>query len=403
MQSIKKTFTLLLAFAGLLASCTNDRITVDGVSFAKSTKINEIQVLGTHNSYAKPIDTAILSYMDPIMAKMMTQYIANMTDTQRARYFEYHPNRVPMSEGLAYDHPDFPTQLNAGLRSLELDVWYDSTGNRFNRPAAYTYFRQKGQNDLLPHDTTDLDQPGFKVLHIADVDFRTHYTTFERALQALKAWSDAHPKHTPIYIMIEAKGRSLPIFPNPTPVLPYTVKAFDELDQAVFDVLGREKIITPDDVRGDFNTLEAAILAKNWPTLEASLGKFVFMLLPTTGGLGKDNLYVKDRPSLEGRAMFVRSEMGQPYAAFLLLDNSIIRKEDIQSAVRKGYLVRTRADIETYEAKTDDLTRANAAFESGAQVISTDFFRAGNVYGTNYVVEMPNGQPVRANPVNGGE
>ncbi|MEN7551097.1 Ca2+-dependent phosphoinositide-specific phospholipase C [Rapidithrix thailandica] len=166
-------------------------------------------------------------------------------------------------------------------------------------------------------------------------------------------------------------------------------------------MLGREKVITPDDVRGEYSTLEEAILAHNWPALSESLGKFVFMLLPSTAGISEDDRYIEDHPSLKGRAMFVQSEPGAPHAAFLLFDNSILRKEEIKAAVRKGYLVRSRADIETYEAKVNDMTRARAAFESGAQVISTDFFKPGNRYGTDYFVKMPNEKPLRINPVNG--
>ena len=90
---------------------------------------------------------------------------------------------------------------------------------------------------------------------------------------------------------------------------------------------------------------------------------------------------------------------GLPRAAFLLLDNSLMREADIQQRVKEGYLVRTRSDIETYEAKVNDHRRAEAAFRSGAQVVSTDFFRPGNAYGTDYVVSLPGGEAVRCNPV----
>ncbi|MBD8490805.1 hypothetical protein IFO69_18785 [Echinicola sp. CAU 1574] len=363
-------------------------------------KINQIQVLGTHNSYAKPVDTAVFNLVEPIFEKMMGQFAASMSAEQRAKYQEYHPNEMPISSMLAYEHPDFNTQLDAGLRSLEIDVYYDPTGNRFNKPATYEILKQKGKTDLAPFDTEGLDQPGFKVLHMADIDFRTYYPTFHKALKTLKNWSDAHPSHTPIFIMIEAKDQGFPIFPNSSEVLPFTEQAFNELDNLVVSVLGKDKIITPDQVRGDYKTLEEGILAQNWPTLKESIGKFVFMLLPSAGGMSSESPYVKNHPALENRIMFVQSERGQDHAGFLLLDNAIVRQEDIKEAVKKGYLVRTRSDIETYEAKVNDMSRANAAFESGGQVVSTDFFRPGNSYGTDYVVKMPNELPMRLNPVN---
>ena len=64
------------------------------------------------------------------------------------------------------------------------------------------------------------------------------------------------------------------------------------------------------------------------------------------------------------------------------------------------HLVRTRSDIDTYEAKINDKTRAQAAFESGAQVVSTDYFKPGNGYKTAYFVALPEGKPARINPVN---
>lgn len=364
-------------------------------------KLNQIQVLGTHNSYAQPIDTNVMAYVSKFVEPMMEKMIAAMDSAKLAEYNEYHPNKVPMREALAYDHPPLSEQLDAGMRSLEIDVFYDPTGNRFARPAAYEVMKQQGVSNLLPHDTTGLSQPGFKVLHIADFDFRSHCPTFEGCLNELKNWSDAHPNHIPIFILLEIKQQGLPIFPNPTAVLPYDSTAMDALDAEIVKVLGREKLITPDDVRGDYTTLEEAVLAQNYPTLENSSGKFVFLMLPAIDE-AMASLYWENRPSLEGRMMFVRSTPGTPRSAFLLLDNAIVRQEEIQQRVKEGYLVRTRSDIETYEAKVNDYTRAKAAFKSGAQVVSTDFFKAGNPYGTDYVVKMPNGKEVRCNPVNGG-
>ncbi len=365
-------------------------------------KINQIQVLGTHNSYARPVDTAVLAFVDRIMEQNRDQFEASMDEEARKKYQENHPNLLPMSEALAYHHPGFPVQLDNGIRSLEIDVYYDPTGNRFNRPAAYEMLRQMGRTELLPFDSSGLDQPGFKVLHVADMDFRSHYPTFREALTVLKNWSDAHPTHTPIFIMIEAKDQGFPIFPNPTEVLPFSGKAFDELDREVLSVLGEEKVITPDQVRGDYETLEEAVLAQNWPRLSESLGKFVFLLLPASAGIAVEgNAYVRDHLSLKGRAMFVQSVPGQEHAAFLLLDNALMREKEIRDAVSKGYLVRSRADIDCYEAKVNDKTRAQASFASGAQVVSTDFFRPGNPFGTDYYVTLPNDKPVRVNPVNG--
>jgi hypothetical protein len=99
--------------------------------------------------------------------------------------------------------------------------------------------------------------------------------------------------------------------------------------------------------------------------------------------------------------MFLQSLPTDDFAAFLLMDNAIMRQEEIKKYVSDGYLVRTRSDIDTYEAKINDYTRAEAAFSSGAQLISTDFFMEGkNTYGNDYRVVIPNAKVARANPVN---
>lgn len=362
-------------------------------------KLNEIQVLGTHNSYAQPIDSNVMAFVAKHLEPLLAQRLAAMDEKTKAEYQEYHPNKVPMAEAFAYDHPPLTKQLNAGLRSLEIDVYYDPTGNRFNQPAAYTMLKAQGVTDLLPHDTTGLDQPGFKVLHLADFDFRSHCPTLKDCLEELKDWSDDNPGHVPVFILLEIKQDPLPLFPNPTEVVPFDATALDALDAEVKNTLGRDKLIIPDDIRGDYPTLEKAVLAKNYPTLDSSRGKFVFLMLPAIDE-NRAKLYWENRPSLEGRMMFVRSTPGTPRSAFLLLDNSIRRLEEIRTRVFEGYLVRTRSDIETYEAKVNDYRRAQAAFNSGAQIISTDFYKPGNAYGTNYFVELPGNDVARYNPVN---
>jgi hypothetical protein len=98
--------------------------------------------------------------------------------------------------------------------------------------------------------------------------------------------------------------------------------------------------------------------------------------------------------------MFLNSEPDDSFAGFILRDNAIVRQKEIQDLVKQGYIVRTRSDIETYEAKINDHTRSKAAFSSGAQVISTDFFRPGNTYGTPYFVQPPQGKDYLNNPIN---
>lgn len=387
----------------VLSSCeTSSDFSLEGgcLSLPEGIKINQIQVLGTHNSYAKPIDPNVVAMLDPVFNNLGEEYLDNMSEEQLTAFRENHPNPVSWKESLSYNHPDFKDQLNAGLRSLEIDVYYDPTGDRFSRPAAYKILKERGINDLLPFDSSAMKKPGFKVFHMADIDFRSHYPLFRDALDELRNWSNKNPQHTPIFIMVEAKDMHIPLLPGSAEILPFTSEVYDQLDDLVINTLGRDKVITPDDVRGDYLTLEEAILANNWPDVKSSLGKFIFLLLPGSAGIAEEDVYVDGHSSLKGRVMFVRSKMGRPHAAFLLMDNAIVRKDSIKRAVELGYLVRTRSDIETYEARVNDYSRAEAAFSSGAQVISTDFYKPGNAYGTSYRVQLPDGEIVRVNPIN---
>ncbi|MGL5276756.1 Ca2+-dependent phosphoinositide-specific phospholipase C [Myroides sp.] len=147
----------------------------------KDLRINQIQVLGTHNSYAEPVDPNLLDYVSKIIDKSKTTMFDSMDKEQLEFFKEYHPNDISFKESLKYDHPSFDIQLDNGLRSLELDVYYDSTGNRYTNPAGYQYLKSMGVKDLSNHNTTGLDKPGFKVLHMADVDFRSKYPTLKLA------------------------------------------------------------------------------------------------------------------------------------------------------------------------------------------------------------------------------
>jgi hypothetical protein len=236
---------------------------------------------------------------------------------------------------------------------------------------------------------------------MADIDFRTHYPTLKDALTALKTWSDQHPGHTPVFMMIEAKDSGFPILENNTKVLSFDKKAYDDLDGEIVKYLGKDKIITPKEVQGSYKTLKEAVIHNNWPKLNDSKGKFIFMLLPGSAGTlsSKNNPYLIEG-SLKERVMFLNSEPDDSFAGFILRDNAIVRQKEIQDLVKQGFMVRTRSDIETYEAKTNDFTRAKAAFSSGAQVISTDFFHSGNTYGTPYFVQPPQQKDYLNNPLN---
>ena len=361
--------------------------------------LNQIQVVGTHNSYSQGIDPRLMAMAEAIVGPRLMARNASLTGAAKAAALEYHPNPGSLSQGLNYRYGSLASQLDAGMRSLEIDINNDPQGGRYAHPAGYAALKAKGITDPLPLDATDMDKPGLKVFHIADFDVRSSCNLFRTCLGQLRSWSDAHPNHEPIFILVEAKSDPLPIFPGSTKPLPFDAKAFAEMDASIYDVIGRDHLVTPDAVRGDYATLEAGVRAHHWPTLQAARGKFVFLLLTALDPIALA-AYHEGHPNLEGRAAFLRASPGDSYAAFLLMDNATMRAKEIPALVKQGYLVRARADIETYEARINDPARANQAFRSGAQIVSTDFYKPGNGYGTAYVVRLPGGAAARCNPVN---
>ncbi|MCD9030846.1 phosphatidylinositol-specific phospholipase C1-like protein [Luteimonas sp. Y-2-2-4F] len=382
---------LLAALAGTAQAAGNP---LDG------RRLNAIQVIGTHNSYSQPADPRVFEVMDPILRPMLQGMFANMPEAARKLYEDEHPNPLDdLQAGLEYIHPPIEAQLRMGLRSLEFDLNVDHEGGRFLSPLPYRMLRERGARDLAPLYADALAEPGLKVLHAVDVDFRSHCPTFRLCLRQLRAWSDANPGHTPVFVLLEPKFQSLVgRAPGATPLDPFDARAFAEMDASIVEVLGRERVFAPDDLRGSHPTLEAAALAGGWPTLAQARGKVLFLMIVPGLNLATFAPYLAGTPNLEGRMAFVQGRPGMDHAAFLMIDNALTHAEEIPALVRRGYLVRTRADIDTGEARANDVARRDAALASGAQIVSTDYPFAPNIFGNGYAVPpFPGG--ARANPL----
>ena len=74
--------------------------------------------------------------------------------------------------------------------------------------------------------------------------------------------------------------------------------------------------------------------------------------------------------------------------------------DEIQTLVREGFLVRTRADEPTGQARNNDTRMRDHALASGVQFVSTDYPEP-NLKLSPYRVGFPDGGPVRSNPVIG--
>jgi hypothetical protein len=154
-------------------------------------------------------------------------------------------------------------------------------------------------------------------------------------------------------------------------------------------------ILTPDAVRGDALTLREVILKHGWPLLKDLRGKVLFCL--DNEGDHRD-LYLEGNPALEGRLMFVSVDQDHPGAAWMKRNNPVQSLEEIQALVKKGFLVRTRADADGVEARAGDFGRCDIALASGAHCVSTDFPQANSKIGP-YQVSLPGKVVARWNPL----
>jgi hypothetical protein len=84
--------------------------------------------------------------------------------------------------------------------------------------------------------------------------------------------------------------------------------------------------------------------------------------------------------------MFVNVQEGLPEAAFRIVNDPIREQQYIQKLVELGYMVRTRADANTWEARKTDYRRWAAALASNAQVISTDYYQPSMTFKSDYKV-----------------
>lgn len=347
----------------LLAGCAGVKAP-GGEDAGEGLRLNDLQVVGSHNSYKRPIDPALLDLMR----------------RQNPR----------QADALDYAHPPLPAQLDAGLRSLELDVYHDPEGGRYAAPLGLALA------SASPYDSEGaMEAPGFKVLHVQDLDFRSVCLSLDACLAAIRSWSEAHPRHLPLVVTMNAKDDTLSL-EGSTPPLPFDAAALDALDAAIRAAFPPEALITPDDVRGDHPTLEAAVLAGAWPTLPASRGRVLFVL--DEGGR-KLAAYRDGHPSLRGRVLFANAPEGTPEAAVRIVNDPQEDFAYIQRLVRAGYLVRTRADADTREARAGDTARRDAAFASGAHVVTTDYYVPDARFETGYSVALPGGGAGRCNPV----
>jgi hypothetical protein len=335
---------------------------------ATPLRMNDIQVVGSHNSFKRRIPAAVMA--------------------------ELRRRDPKAADALDYGHLPLAAQLDRGVRQLELDIFADPEGGRYADPKGEALAKAAGE--ATGFERAAMLRPGFKVFHIPDIDYLSGCVTFRRCLREIDDWSRAHPDHLPIMVTINAadqpSGRA-----GITEPLPLTAPLLDALDAELRSELGRERLIMPDDVRGRAPTLNDAVRMRGWPTLAEARGK-IWFVLDVRAAVGE--LYRAGHPSLKGRPIFGWYDARQPEAAVEIVQDPLVDGATIRAQVKHGLIVRTRTDANTVEARTGDHRKADAAIASGAQAVSTDYYPGAPTRpGTDFTVTLPGGVMEGCNPV----
>ena len=330
-----------------------------------TVRMNEIQVLASHNSYHVQPEPALQAALESSIGEL--------------------------AQGFEYTHRPLAEELDAGVRQIELDVFVDdSAGGRYAAPVLVPLL------GLAPPDPA-LAGPGLKVLHVQEVDYRATCATLVICLTQVRAWSDTHPGHLPITIQIEAKDDVIPDpgfgFVQPRP---WSGPDFAALQQEIDAVFPADRVLTPAEVRGRAATLADAVRAGRWPRLDQARGQVLFML---DDHGSKRDAYRAQVPDIADRRVFVDVPETDPDAAMMVVNDPISQGDRIRELVAAGFIVRTRADAETVQARSGDTTMRDAAFASGAHYVSTDYVFPDDQFGTGYVADLPGDGAARCNPV----
>jgi hypothetical protein len=275
-------------------------------------KFNELRYTATHNSY----QTESLDEFKKVFR--------NLSDLSFGLISEKTADFVS---------PTLTQQLERGIYSFEIDVEvFDEDGD-----------------------------VSFTCMHIPQIQMTTSCYDFELALKEIAMWSDNNPGHLPVTIIIEPKEIFIPM----ETMKPFSMKYADDFDALLRKGLG-DKLFTPADMLGDYESFGAMRADDGWRKVEDMLGK-VLILLHDCGTTEK---YIESDPTMKTQAMFPMlraNDAKRDCASFLIINNP--EKCDSEFFINeKKFIVRTRAD-EFTSVKEE---RRKKAFECGAQIISTD-------------------------------
>jgi Phosphoinositide phospholipase C, Ca2+-dependent len=252
-----------------------------------------------------------------------------------------------------YTQPPLDQQFDAGIRAIELDV----------------HLRNDGV---------------FEVYHIAFIDPGSSCATLEQCLGLVATWSDAHPRHTPIFIWLELKDDAGGV----------PIDDLGPIETVILQVFRRERIITPAWLRGSFSSPRERILEAGWPTIDEGRGKVMLAIINRDA---RTRAYSHDFTTLDDRLMFINPGSGQldlSWASIIKINDS--RAAAAIAAARSAHLV-VASNICAPNMSDDECQgRLASGITNGVHMLHDDL--PFPVSARTYSARLPGGSP-GCNPV----
>lgn len=237
-----------------------------------------------------------------------------------------HNGTAPGVSDWDYSHPALDVQLeDQRVRQVELDLHYNWA-----------------RDDI-------------EVYHVWFADDRSSCDRLRDCLALLREWSDAHPAHHPLLVLLEPKDAQLE---DEDPFTrPFGEYEYARLDDILREVWG-DRAVTPDSVRAKNRTLRETVTGRGWPKLDDVRGHATFLI----DGDDHGSAYSRGYTSLAGRMSFVQAPDDAPVAAFVGRGGGADKYTRMRALVAEGFIVRDYVG--------DD---PSAALAAGAHYISSDF------------------------------
>ncbi|MBE6751332.1 MAG: phosphatidylinositol-specific phospholipase C domain-containing protein [Ruminococcaceae bacterium] len=278
-------------------------------------KLNEIAILGTHNSYQR-------------LATAETRFAMNIIDTITFK-----------KAGLNtfdFEMDTLTEQLEMGVRNVEIDI------------------------ETLDKD----DKIEFKVTHNSIVDNASSAYDFTKALQEIKMWSDNNPRHIPVIVIVEPKSFVIEI----NGMKKFSLEYAKELDKIVEETLG-DSLLTPEDMLRDYQSFKEMRENDDWISLKEAQGKILVLL----HDCDVTESYIALDETIKTQKMFPMlryDDRNETYTSFILENDAFRANERKAENINESNLiVRTRADV--YPDYSDE--RYEVIETCGSQIITTDF------------------------------